>query len=118
MWLIPLCASPIGVLLWIIDVRTRHLYHAAIQAGKTLEGSQKGFYTILADEVILPPHSSPFRKLTQSAALNVAFLGSSLLLLIISLLLSRLPANPTANALQSPPAVKVTVTATTSSNSK
>jgi hypothetical protein len=26
MWAIPLCASPFGIILWIIDVRTRDMY--------------------------------------------------------------------------------------------
>jgi len=104
-WLIPLCASPVGVLLWIIDVRNRHLYHAAIQAGKTLENGQRGFYTILADDVILPPNRSPFRKPTQSAALNVAFLGSSLLLLVVSFMLSRVPASTSPTPAQPTPAI-------------
>jgi len=86
MWLIPLCASPVGVLLWIIDVRTRSLYHAAMRAGKDLESPDRGFYTRLADEVALPAGSSPFTKLTQSAALNVSFIGSSVLLVGLSIL--------------------------------
>ncbi len=34
-WIIPALASPIGIFLWIIDVRIRDLYHATIRAGKT-----------------------------------------------------------------------------------
>ena len=80
-FLIPLCASPIGVLLWMIDVRTRALYHAAIRAGKELEGSAGGFYTKL-NEVVLPPGTSSFEKITQTGAVNVFFLGSSIVLSI------------------------------------
>lgn len=85
LWLVPLCASPIGVLLWMVDVRTRGLSHAARQAGKDLEAPTKGFYTLL-DEVALPPGTSPFRQVTQSAALNILFLGGSLLLLALSVI--------------------------------
>ncbi len=83
-FLIPLLASPIGVLLWMIDVRTRTLYHAAIQAGKELEGSDGGFYTKL-NEVVLPLGTSSFKKITQTGALNVYFLGFSTVLFICAI---------------------------------
>jgi hypothetical protein len=86
-WIIPALASPIGILLWIIDVRTRDLYHAAIRAGKELEGDGGGFYTRLADEVVVPAGGSPFKRLTQSTALNLLFVGSSLISIIISIVL-------------------------------
>jgi hypothetical protein len=86
-WIIPLCASPIGVLLWIVEVRTRALYHATIRAGKDLEAPEKGFYTRLADEVVLAPGTSPFESLTQSAALNLLFLGGSVAMLMFSVAL-------------------------------
>lgn len=86
-WVVPLAASPIGVLLWIIDVRTRDLYHATIKAGAELEGENNGFYTVLHDDVALKKEESPFSKLTQSAALNLIFWGSTILLLIASILL-------------------------------
>lgn len=84
LWLIPLVASPIGILLWIIDVRTRELYHAAINAGKTLENGTKGFYTLLADEVRLPLGSSAFIRLSQSMALDVLFFGSSIIFVALA----------------------------------
>lgn len=85
-FLIPLLASPIGILLWMIDVRTRTLYHAAIRAGKELEGSEGGFYTKLS-EVALPPGTSSFEKITQTGALNVFFWGSSIVLFICAIVL-------------------------------
>jgi hypothetical protein len=89
LWLIPLCASPVGILLWIIDVRTRDLYHATIDAGKELEDGVKGFYTRLADNVRVPAGKSGFSQLTQSLALNVCFIGSPLLLLALSAFFAR-----------------------------
>ena len=86
-WAVPLVASPIGFLLWIIDVRTRDLYHATITAGKSLEDGEKGFFTVLKDEVSLKKEESPFSKWTQSAALNLFFWGSTILLIISSILL-------------------------------
>src|SRR3990170_1739505 len=59
-WAIPLAASPIGVLLWWIDVRTRDLYHAAMRAGKSLEGEGGGLYTNLTET--RPPLDSPLFK--------------------------------------------------------
>lgn len=89
MWLIPLIASPVGFLLWIIDVRNRSLYHTANRAGKELEDSNgtPGFYWKLIDEgVALPKGASASSQLTQNLALNLLFLGSSVLLLLLSLL--------------------------------
>lgn len=87
MWIIPLLASPMGLLLWVIDVRTRSLYHTANRAGKEIEDSESvsGFYSkLISDAVALPKNDSTFSKLTQSLALNVLFLGSSALLLFLS----------------------------------
>lgn len=87
MWIIPLFASPIGVLLWIIDVRSRSLYHTAMRSGKELENGTPGFYTKLIDEgVAIPKGKSVFTKLNQSLAVNILFLGSSVLLCLLSVL--------------------------------
>jgi len=85
-WIVPAVASPIGILLWIIDVRTRTHYHAAIKAGKDLEGDQGGFYTRLSKE-LLPPSSSPFKRLTHSMALDLLFWGTSLVMGVASIAL-------------------------------
>jgi len=79
-FLIPLLASPIGTLLWMIDSRTRDLYHAAIRAGKELEGSNGGFYTKLS-EVALSPDTSSFKKITQTGASMSFFWGLPLFFL-------------------------------------
>ena len=85
-WIIPALSSPLGVLLWIIDVRTRELYHAAIRAGESLEGKKGGFFTQLS-RVALPRGKSPFSKPTQSGALNLLFFGSSICLLALAIAL-------------------------------
>ena len=85
-WLVPILASPLGVMLWIIDTRTRDLYHAAIRAGRKLEGEAGGFYTELS-QVTLPVGASAFSRLSQSVALNLFFLGSSVAMLALGLLL-------------------------------
>ena len=88
MWIIPLLASPVGILLWIIDVRNRSLYHVANRAGKEIEDSEglPGFYSKLISEgVALPKGTSPISKWTQSLALNLLFIGSSVLLMFLSL---------------------------------
>ena len=84
--IIPLIGSPVGILLWMIDKRTRNLYHAAIDAGKALEGTDGGFYSEL-DKIRLEKDASPFKKITQSAALNLLFWGSSLILFILFIVL-------------------------------
>lgn len=88
LWLIPLCASPIGFLLWITDLRTRALYNATIDAGKELEAGTKGFYTILADQVRNPYNYAASKKWTQSRALTLLFLGSVFLLMALSMFFS------------------------------
>jgi len=85
MWIIAFCASPFGILLWIVDVRTRDMYHTAIRAGADLEGEVRGFYTRVRDEVALPKGMCPAKKLTQSLALNILFFGTSIVLLLLSL---------------------------------
>ncbi len=85
-WIVPTLGWPVGVLLWIIDVRTRDLYHATIRAGKALEGKQGGFFTELF-KITLPKNASAFKKLSQSAALDLLFFGSSLSLLILAVFL-------------------------------
>ena len=87
MWIIPLLASPMGILLWIIDVRNRSLYHAANRAGKEIEDSEgvSGFYSkLISENVALPESTSVFSRWTQSLALNCLFLGSSIILLLLS----------------------------------
>lgn len=84
-WIVPALGSPLGVLLWIIDVRTRELYHAAIRAGKSLEGKKGGFFSQLS-KVALPKGTSPFIKLTQSGALDLLFFGSSICLLVLAII--------------------------------
>ena len=89
MWIIPLLASPVGLLLWIIDVRTRSLYHVANRAGQEIEDSEgvPGFYSKLISEgVALSKDASVSSRLTQSFALNFMFFGSSVILLLLSLL--------------------------------
>jgi len=88
-FVIPFIASPIGILLYFIDKRTRDLYHAAIRAGKFLEGGG-GFYTELSKDLV-PKGKSPFIKITQSAALDLLFIGSSLALIALSLYLRLTP---------------------------
>ncbi|MCB4364386.1 hypothetical protein KIH07_11615 [Hydrogenophaga taeniospiralis] len=81
LWVVPLGASPLGVFFWWIDRRTRDLYHAAMNAGKELEGEEGGFYTHLS-KIALPAGSSAFSRASQSGALSTFFLGSSAVLLI------------------------------------
>jgi hypothetical protein len=54
LWLIPLCAAPVGVVLWLVDLRTRDAYHAAVRAGKGLEAPERGFFTVLDEDVVIP----------------------------------------------------------------
>ena len=85
-WIIPLICSPVGILLWMIDKRNRDLYHAAIRAGKLLERDKVGFYSELSKE-LLPEGASPFKKISQSGALNLLLFGSSFILFILFIFL-------------------------------
>ncbi len=88
MWIIPLLGAPVGLLLWIIDVRNRSLYHTANRAGKEIEDSVgiSGFYSkLISENVALPKGTSVFSQLTQSLALNFLFLGSTVLLILLSI---------------------------------
>ena len=85
-WIIPFVSCPIGVLLWIIDKRSRDIYHDAIKAGEKLEGNDDGFFSFHSKSV-LSKGESPFSKLTHSMALNLLFWGTSIILFIISVIL-------------------------------
>ena len=88
MWIIPLIASPVGLLLWIIDVRNRSLYHVANRAGKEIEDNEgiAGFYSkLISEDVALPKGTSVFSTWTQSLAIDILFLGSSVVLILLSL---------------------------------
>ena len=76
---IPLICAPVGVIIWLIDNRTIDLYHAAIRAGKNLEGEKGGFYTELSEHVVKCPDSNQKKgKLTHSRTLKLIFLGYSI----------------------------------------
>ncbi len=82
-WLIPLFASPIGVMLWIVDVRTVMHVHIAIDTGIALEGDGMGFYTQL-NSLRSPSGISLTDKFSHSLVMKIAFLGSSMVLLVLS----------------------------------
>lgn len=87
-WLVPLVASPIGLLLWWIDQRNQDLIHAAQNVGKRLEGAGGGVYSTLVDQLAVPKGKSAYSRLTMTGATNIVFLGSSgglLLLTLVSL---------------------------------
>ena len=87
-WCIPAAGSPLGILMWIIDVRNRSLYHAAIDSGEEIERSVNitGFYSQLRkDEIDIPKGTSVWSRLNQSLALNIVFWGTSLLSLGLSI---------------------------------
>jgi hypothetical protein len=85
-----LIGAVVGLLLWVIDKRTRDLYHAAIRAGKHLEGKTGGFFTELSKDV-LPAGSSPFKKISHSMALDVLFIGSFAILFILAIAIYVMP---------------------------
>jgi hypothetical protein len=85
-WVVPAIGFPIGILLWIIDKRTRDLYHATTNAGKQLEGEVGGFFTELKKKEI-PEGFSPFCKPSHSGALNLLFFGTSFILFVLAIYL-------------------------------
>jgi hypothetical protein len=89
-FLVPLFASPFGIILWMIDVRTRSLYHAAIQAGKNLEGSDNGFFSVLSAGIALRKDERFFSRITHSLALFIIFWVASIGLLVLAFVLFRM----------------------------
>lgn len=89
-WIIPFIASPIGIIFWLIDKRTQQLYQAAISAGKELEGDKGGFFTKLRSDVSLEEGVSSFSKITHRGILSITFIGSSVILLLIWVLIKYL----------------------------
>ena len=86
-WIIPIIASPVGVIFWLIDKRTQKLYQAAISAGKELEKDKNGFFTKLKDDVSLKDGVSSFSQITHRGILSVTFLGSSIILIFIGVII-------------------------------
>ena len=84
--IVPFLGAFIGWGFWLIDRRTQEIYHAAIRAGKELEGFRGGFYSQVS-KIILPPGSSPFKKNSHSGIIKVLFIGSSILLFILAIIL-------------------------------
>lgn len=89
-FLFPLGACPVGILLWVIDVRNRKLYSMVQRAGVALEVQTPGCYTKI-DQVAFAESESPWsifwgkKQLTHSLALNFLFLGGSIFLLLLTL---------------------------------
>ena len=88
MWLIPLCASPIGIFLWMIDKRIRDIYGLAIKAGRAMEGDVPGFYTsvetLSVSDQIKPRKKYSFEP-THTTLLKTFFLGTSLILFLLAI---------------------------------
>jgi hypothetical protein len=85
-WIVPTLGWPVGILFWIIDMRTRDLHLATIKAGKALEGNRAGFYTQLS-RIASPKGTSAFKRISQSTALDILFFGSSICLLLLAIFL-------------------------------
>lgn len=91
-WLIPVLASLVAFCLWIADRRTRQIYRSLTEAGKALEGNDPGPYHALTDIGIpkdapwFPKKDKPLCKLfSQSFALDLFFLGSAAVLLVVAI---------------------------------
>jgi len=89
-FLFPLAAFPVGLLLWMIEVRIRELYGAAQKAGASLENSTRGVYTNIGE---VSEHNgrsplmifvNPPYRITHALALNLLFILGSVCLLGLS----------------------------------
>lgn len=90
---IPLLCSPVGVLFWMIDLKTSKLYYTAIESGKNLEGADGGIYSEISKIAKSPRKDSEILKteksteedreiFSHSSVLNIIFGGTSVLLLV------------------------------------
>jgi hypothetical protein len=91
-WLVPLLASLASFCLWLADRRTRQIYRSLTEAGKALEENNLGPYHALTqigipeDAPWFPKKGKPLCKFySQSFALDCFFLGSALVLLIVTI---------------------------------
>lgn len=100
-WLIPLFASLAAFCLWLADRRTRQIYRELVKAGSDLEEDNGPFKAlekvgIPEDAKWFPKKGQPLCKFfSQSFALDCFFLGSSVLLFIVSLYFLFSPPAPT-----------------------
>jgi len=89
-WIIPLLACPIGLLLWIADKRTRQIYRKLVKAGKDLEPGGIGPYSEL-ERISIPRNVNWFcpdeegrcKLISQSTVLTLFFLRSSVVLFLL-----------------------------------
>ena len=86
LWVIPLLASPVGVLFYVFDLRCREHAYAAVRVGKLVEGDDRGFYTEVYDKIAIKTENSPYSKATQSLALHILFFAISGILVALSIL--------------------------------
>lgn len=84
-WIAPLASAFLGPILWIIDRRTRDLYHAAIRAGKELESEAggKGVYTQIG-QLVRPHDQQCMCRASHSMGLSLIFWGGTLALLVVA----------------------------------
>ena len=87
-YLIPLCGSPLSLILLLLDIRTSRLFQAAYVAGKKLEGKYIGYFGYTTNELRVTK-SDPKRRwaLTHSKIIWSIYVLSSITMLLLSLLL-------------------------------
>jgi hypothetical protein len=78
-FLIPLFASPIGIVLWLLDIKIRRIYRSIYEAGRELEGDYPGYFKQL------PLIRST--RITHSKVLTVVYWLSTIGLLVFSVFL-------------------------------
>lgn len=87
-YLIPLCASPVGLISLLLDIRTSKLFQAAYIAGKKLEGKYIGYFGYTTNKLRVIK-SDPKRRwtLTHSKIIWFVYVFSSSTMFFLSLLL-------------------------------
>ena len=85
-YFIPLVSCPIGIIFWLVDKRTCNIYHAAIRAGKSIEGDNGGFYSELSENIVNKATKSSY-TITHAKAFKILFIGYSVVLFLFSIIL-------------------------------
>lgn len=87
LWLVPLVLSGVPLSLWATDIRTRHLFELAIEAGKALEQADghDGFYSRLVDfNTRSVTRATVVSRFALRGLMPTTYVGAFLLLLTMS----------------------------------
>jgi hypothetical protein len=81
-WIVPVSASPLGLVFWGLDIRVRKLFRHTYLIGRRMEGDYYGFFNGIG-EIGVVPKADPMPWLTNSLILTSVYIGSAVILTLL-----------------------------------